>query len=85
MGAQGGFAQFGGQLTSWNATTGIQLGPPLTFGFFHSGGDPFATFVPATQFEGQVVGGDILRMTGDLFAIGDPAQLNVQLVPEPTA
>jgi hypothetical protein len=83
VGTAGGFAQFGGQLTYWNATTGVQLGPPLTFSFFHAGGGPFAAFVPASQFESQVVGGDILRVTGDLFVIGDPAQISVQMVPEP--
>ena len=83
VGTSAGFAQFGGQLTYWNATTGVPLGAPLTFSFFHAGGGPFAAFVPASQFESQVVGGDILRVTGDLFVIGDPAQINVQLVPEP--
>ena len=82
--ASPGFAQFGGELTYWNATTGVQLGPQLTFSFFQGSGGSFAAFIPDSQFEGQVVGGDILRVAGDLFVIGDPAQINIQLVPEPS-
>ena len=52
--------------------------------FFHGGAGAFAAFIPNSQFEGQVVGGHILRVTGDLFLIGDPAHISVQIVPEPS-
>jgi hypothetical protein len=81
----GGFAQFGGQLNYWDATTGILLGAPLKFSFIKIGGGPFAAVVSDSQFETNVVGGDILRVSGDLFTIGDPGINLMWGTPEPSS
>ncbi len=83
--AAGGFVQFGGQLNYWDATTGASLGAPLTFSFVHNGGGAFAAVVSDSQFESSVVGGHILRVSGDLFAIGDPGINLMWGTPEPSS
>jgi hypothetical protein len=80
----GGFVQFGGQLNFWDATTSASLGAPLTFSYFNNSGGPFATFLVASQFESSVVGGDILRVSGDFFTIGDPGIDLHWATPEPS-
>jgi len=80
----GAFAAFGGEMSFWDATTNTSLGAPLTFNYFDPVGGAFSGVVSGSTFVNAVNSPDVLRITGDFFVIGDPAQINVESIPEPS-
>lgn len=81
-----GFAQFGGQVTYWDGSTGEQLAPAITYTDVDFNPGNLDQFFAEGVTLNAVPGGDIFRITGDFFLIGEDAQVGVQtpVSPEPS-
>ena len=86
--ATSGYVDFGGEMNFWDVTTSstaIPLGT-LKFFYFNNTGGPFSAPVNGSaNITGTVPPGDTLRVAGDFFLIGDPSQIQINSVPEPSS
>ena len=88
-GSVGTYVQFGGQMTFWDVTAGVNMGT-LTFNYYNTTPGPFSQLVTgsgliATGPPGYISAPDLFRVEGDFYVIGDPSNIDVESVPEPSS
>jgi PEP-CTERM motif len=80
-----GFAEFGAQAIFWDVTGApVQLGQ-LNLNFLQNGAGAFNQILANNAFIAGMAGAGTLRITGDIYWHGDPADIEVQSVPEPAS
>ncbi len=85
----GSYVQFGGQMTFWDVASNTNMGT-LTFNYYNTTPGPFSQLVTGSGFigtgpPGYINAPNLLRVEGDFYVIGDPSNINVESVPEPSA